>query len=61
MKILFAGCDYYPSPGAYDIVATDIKMSALEELLEAFKVGNEWWHVYDTSKKEIIREGRFKK
>lgn len=60
MKILFAGSYYYPLGGASDIVATDVKENGLEELLAAHN-HLDWWHLYDTTKREIIKEGTFEK
>jgi hypothetical protein len=59
MKILFVCENYYPSGGARDIVATDVDMDGLEELLVAYKTDGSW-HVYDTEKREIIKEGSWR-
>jgi len=60
MKILFVCDKYEANGGAFDIVATDVNMEGLEELLEAWHSTRCSWHVYDTETKEIIKEGSFK-
>lgn len=59
MKILFVCEHYYPSGGARDIVATDVDMEGLDELLAAHKTEGSW-HVYDTESRSIIKEGRWR-
>lgn len=60
MKILFVGANYYPAGGAEDLAATDVNIEeGLQELLEAFRPGNDWWHIYCTDEKKIIDQGRF--
>lgn len=61
MKILFAGNDKAPLGGARDIIATDVRTKDIDELVEANNsLGYDWWHIYDTTKREITLEGRFK-
>jgi len=61
MKILFVGSNNYPKGGAADIAATDVKMKSLQELLDAHSEGNDWWHVWDTTTRSTIKEGKFEK
>lgn len=60
MLILFVCENYYPNGGAHDIVATDVELEGLDELVEANKTDGRW-HLYDTEKKEIIKEGRYER
>lgn len=60
MKILFVYDKWEASGGAHDIVATDVDINGLDELLLAWHSERCSWHVYDTEKKEIIKEGSFK-
>jgi hypothetical protein len=60
MLILFVCDKYEANGGAHDIVATDVDMNGLDELLSAWHSDRCFWHVYDTEKKEIIKEGSFK-
>jgi hypothetical protein len=61
MRILFAGTDTNTRGGANDIVATDVKLNRLNELIDAnAEFGYDWWHIYDTMVREIVIAGRFK-
>lgn len=61
MKILFAGNDNHPYGGARDIIATDVRSKDIQELIDANNsLDYDWWHLYDTTKREIVLEGRFK-
>lgn len=60
MKILFAGSNNCPNGGALDIVATDVRVKDLNELLDANSaLGYHWWHLYDTVERDIIKSGTF--
>lgn len=57
--LLFAGADYYPSPGWEDYHGD---FETLEEALTAgaahLRMGEDWWHIVDTEMKQIVERSR---
>ena len=49
---LFAGYEYYPSGGRYDLVGDFDSVSEAVSVLLNVKVAKEWWHVLDTRLRE---------